>query len=127
MESLSENRLPPDRRPSGKISAMSANIDKTPVLGYRAAPKETPTKVFLKGVGLASCIGLFGCGLVAIFYGADGVRYALLKAPMVDRSEDLFGALLLGSIGILAAIFAARWGYLLIKALRTRVRDGSNI
>lgn len=58
---------------------------------------------------LGSCLGAALLGIWMIWYSVDGIYYGFTKAPSSDRAGDLFGAGLLGLIGLLLLVFVVRW------------------
>ena len=68
--------------------------------------------------GIGICILVVLLGLVAAWYGADGIHYAVSNAPSRDRDGDLFGAGVLTLIGIMFTLFGCRWSWQLFRRLR---------
>jgi hypothetical protein len=87
------------------------------MLDYEQRSKRAHIRPIWVVLGMTICIFAIFCGLVAVWYGSEGIRYAIVNAPSRDRSGDIFGAGILTLIGVLFVIFGGRWAWQLYRRM----------
>ena len=75
----------------------------------------------LRFFGAVICFFQLLLGVLFLWYGTDGQRYAVILAEGVELPRDPFGASLFTAIGLLLSGFAVRWFW---HAVRPAKRGG---